>query len=169
MSQSIHQSCEECGASLGDHASPLTWEGRNLRGECFIKLSVNPEGRLAQCGGRCERCGAELTESGAVFLIKGGVLCPACNESDIIAIWHKKKLPGTPDACERCGQSLEGSDVAFLWLSHALCFECHDKVRQAHPELTQFQLLPLVDLQPGPVDVREFPKWIPDDQSKFVN
>jgi hypothetical protein len=42
---------------------------------------------------------------------------------------------------------LSGNDVAMLWLGQAICSGCFKKVRTEHPEVTQFGLIPLVDLR----------------------
>jgi hypothetical protein len=154
------ENCDECGSSVSHYANVPVREGRALCGECFIKASVNPEAQLARCGGLCERCGASLDKGPTVFSEKDGVLCFECHRKDQLANWEK--LPGAPEACGQCGKSFAGSDVAMSWEEKALCLDCFNQVRKAHPEITQFKLIPLVNLGWAGKDFENQPNLVLD-------
>lgn len=134
--------CDECGSSASQTAP--VWEGKTLCDDCFMKAAANPEALQARCGGLCERCGASLDEAGTVFSKTDGVLCLNCSLKDQLS--NQAKLPGAPDLCGQCGKSFGDNHVAIGWEGKALCLECFEIVKEAHPEITQFELIPLVDL-----------------------
>jgi ribosomal protein S27AE len=117
--------------------------------ECYVK-ALDPEGLMTRSGQLCQRCGASLDQKGKSLTSAGELICLDCVGKDLDADWDKRKLPGAPENCERCGASLAGNDVAMLWLGQAICSGCFKKVRMEHPEITQFGLIPLVELKwPG--------------------
>ena len=145
MTDKTQQRCGECGASLGNNAHAPIHDGKRLCIECYIK-ALDPEGLMAKSGQLCQRCGASLDQTGKALTDAGQLICLNCAGNDQAAGWDKRKLPDVPEKCERCGTSLVGSDVAMLWLGQAICGKCFKEVRQAHPEVTEFGLIPLVDL-----------------------
>jgi len=146
MTDGTHEICGRCGAPLGIYANAPVHDGKAVCMECYVK-TLDPEGLMTRSGQLCQRCGASLDQKGRALTEAGQLICLDCVGKDLAADWEKKKLPGVPENCDRCGASLAGNDVAMLWLGQALCSSCLKKVRMDHPEITQFELIPLVDLK----------------------
>jgi hypothetical protein len=184
MTDGTHEICERCGAALSNYANAPVHDGKALCMECYVK-ALDPEGLMTRTGQLCQRCGASLDQKGKSLTSAGELICLDCAGKDLAADWDKRRLPGAPENCERCGASLAGNDVAMLWLGQAICSGCFKKVRTEHPEITQFGLIPLVDLKwtglsdagadlvldvtPIGASDREDADWVPDSSDGHIH
>jgi formylmethanofuran dehydrogenase subunit E len=176
--------CDGCGTSLSKPHELLPHNGKLRCIECHIK-ALDPEGLMTKTGQSCQRCGASLDQAGKALTPAGEMICLSCAGKDMAADWNGRKLPGGPEKCERCDASLAGNDVAMLWLGKVICGGCFDEVRKAHPEVTRFELIPLVDmkwtglpgggtdlmldLMPATADVRQDEDGFPDSPNEHIN
>jgi hypothetical protein len=185
MTDGTHEICGRFGVALRKDANAPLHDGKKLCMGCHIK-ALDPEGLMTRSDQLCQRCGASLDQKGKALTDAGELICLDCVGKGLAADWDKRKLPGVPENCERCDAPLAGNDVAMLWLGRVICGGCLKEVRNEHPEVTQFELIPLVDLRwlgvsgagadlrldlmpSASASGRDDEDWVPDSPDDLIN